>query len=166
MLRARPVLVEAGDVGDPTLRGAQLGEQTVGIGARPESVIAAAWGSKVVHGAGNRWQRAHSNDQSGDETGVAQGQVLDDRAPQVAAGRDNVGVAEMIVDERIEVAAVGRDVMEPVGSELRCPEPRRSGAMTSKPAAPNGSRLRVQMRLVHGHPCTSRSGRPPLPLWT
>src|SRR5215207_3665348 len=38
--------------------------------------------------------------------------------------------------------------------------------MTSNPASASGAMLRHQIRIVSGHPCTSRSGKPPSPART
>ncbi len=71
-----------------------------------------------------------------------------------------------VVDERVQVARVGGQVVAPVGATLDAPNPRRSGTMTSNPARASGSMLRHQIRIVSGHPWTSSSGKPPRPSCT
>ena len=51
----------------------------------------------------------------------------------------------------------------PSGPRSLSPKPRRSGTITSKPAAASGSITRHQIRLLSGQPCTHSSGTPPCP---
>ena len=81
-----------------------------------------------------------------------------DAAAEVAAARRAALVPEDVVDERVQVARVRGEVVEAVRREARSPKPRRSGTITSKPAAASGSMLRHQIRIVSGQPWTSSSG--------
>ena len=47
---------------------------------------------------------------------------------------------------------------KPSGATPDSPNPRRSAAITSNPAAARGPMLRHQMRFVSGQPCNSSSG--------
>src|SRR3954454_16646259 len=50
---------------------------------------------------------------------------------------------------------------KPAGPTSLSPKPRRSGTMTSKPAAASGSITRQKIRLLSGQPWTHSSGTPP-----
>ena len=61
------------------------------------------------------------------QVGEPQGQVLDHRAAEVAAAQHDPLVAEALGDQRVEVAAVGGDVVEPVRPDLAVAEAAEVG---------------------------------------
>ena len=93
---------------------------------------------------------------------MAQREVLDDRAAEVAAehARPARGRARRAPARTGRARALGTS-WKPSGPTSLSPKPRRSGTITSKPASASGSITFQKIRLVSGQPCTHSSGTPP-----
>ena len=86
--------------------------------------------------------------------------------PRSPPSSDDMLVTELVVHQRVEVEACEATSWNPSGPTSLSPKPRRSGTITSKPAAASGSITFQKMRLVSGQPCTHNSGTPPNPSCT
>ena len=154
-----PVAVHAGDVPLATLGRVELGEQTFGIvGLAHEVVGLGAPLAHVVLGqAGGRvhlvQRRRHRVEEHlmGDEARVAQAEVVEHDAADVAARDRAVLVAEHVVHERVAVDRVGGDVVEVVGRHARVAVPTEVGRDRPRSRPPPArAMLRHQMRFVSG----------------
>ena len=75
-------------------------------------------------------------------------------------------MSKHVVDERVHVRACANTSWNPSGATSLSPNPRRSGAITSNPAAARGSITFQKIRFDSGQPWTHTSGTPPVPART
>ena len=98
--------------------------------------------------------------------GTARARFCTTGPAEVATAQHDALVAEAIGDQGVQVPAVGRDVVEPVGRDLAVAE--AAEVRHDDLEAGGGQRLdtRHQIRFDSGQPCTRSSGTPPGPSWT
>ena len=158
--------VEGGDVPPPLARRGQLGGQRVCVGALATEVVAGLarragvgdGGHLGLHVRHRRVEQHHPVD----PLRMAQGELLDHRAAQVAAEHDDRFEAELVVHERVQVAGVARARRGTRPGRRRCRRSRagrgRSRRTRRRPAAGSPAR---RSRLLSGQPCTHSNGTPP-----
>ena len=132
----QPVAVHRRDPRATALRGVELGDQRVAVGALPDEVVGRepllarplgrdARSLEELGAQGDdRVEEAHAHGLGGRTQRV----VVADDAAEVAADEHDAVVPEHVVDQRVEVEGVRGDVVVAVGGEVRVAEAAQVGS--------------------------------------